>query len=220
ASHEFRNSLCVIQSSLEILQIYEDICSEEQKQKYIQHIQEAAKSMNRLLEDILMMEETTYGQIELNIKTVDVVKFCQNLVEITKLNLSKQYQLTFTKPSHYTEAMLDERLLWHILNNLLSNAIKYSPQGGQISLTLSEQNQQICFQVKDQGIGISAEDQKRLFKPFSRASNVGQIRGTGLGLSIVKHSVELQGGQITVESEVGQGTTFIVTLPWIPPNPS
>jgi signal transduction histidine kinase len=222
ASHEFRNSLCVIQSSLEILQIYEDICSEEQKQKYIKHIQEAANYMNRLLEDILMVEETNYGQIELNIKPINIIKFCQNITEVTKINLDEQYQLNFLTHSNGMEliAMLDERLLWHILNNLLSNAIKYSPQGGQIDLTLSVQNQQISFQVKDQGIGISAEDQKRLFKPFSRATNVGQIRGTGLGLSIVKRSVELQGGQITVESEVGQGTTFTVILPWISPKPS
>ena len=130
-----------------------------------------------------------------------------------KLSLSERHQLTFKNHSDCTESVLDERLLWHILSNLLSNAIKYSPQGGEISLTLSCEDEQINFQVKDPGIGISAEDQNRLFKPFSRATNVGRIRGTGLGLSVVKRSVELQGGQITVESEVGKGTTFAFTLP-------
>jgi signal transduction histidine kinase len=218
ASHEFRTPLCVIQSLIEILQNYGDKCSDEKKQKYLRHMQEAANTMNQLVEDILMIEETDYGQLELHTTSVNVVTFCQEIIEFMKLNLSERHQLTFTSYSNCLEAILDERLLWHILSNLLSNAIKYSPQGGQIYLTLSCQNHQICFQVQDQGIGISAEDQKRLFKPFSRATNVGQIRGTGLGLSIVKRSVELQRGQITVESEVGQGTTFTVTLPWVSPN--
>lgn len=218
ASHEFRTPLCVIQSLIEILQNYGDKFSDEKKQKYLQHMQEAANTMNQLVEDILMIEETDYGQLELHPKSVNLVEFCQNIIEFMKLNVSERHQLTFTSDSDRMEAILDERLLWHILSNLLSNAIKYSPQGGQISLTLSCQHHQICLQVQDQGIGISAEDQKRLFKPFSRATNAGQIRGTGLGLSIVKRSVELQRGKVTIESEVGQGTTFTVTLPWVPPN--
>jgi signal transduction histidine kinase len=102
-----------------------------------------------------------------------------------------------------------------MITNLLSNAIKYSPQGGKITLTLTCEDKQVVFQVQDQGIGIPPADQAKLFESFSRAGNVGTIAGTGLGLSIVKKCVDLHGGEITVKSEVGLGTTFTVKLPLI-----
>ncbi|MEQ8962255.1 MAG: sensor histidine kinase [Coleofasciculus sp. C2-GNP5-27] len=102
-----------------------------------------------------------------------------------------------------------------MITNLLSNAIKYSPQGGKITLTLTCEDKQVVFQVQDQGIGIPQADQAKLFESFSRAANVGTIAGTGLGLSIVKKCVDLHGGEITVKSEVGLGTTFTVKLPLI-----
>ena len=108
---------------------------------------------------------------------------------------------------------LDEQLIWQILNNLLSNALKYSPSGSIVGLTLSCFPKQAVFQVRDRGIGIPKEDQARLFETFHRATNVGTIAGTGLGLAIVKKCVDIHQGQIAVESEVGVGTTFTVTLP-------
>jgi signal transduction histidine kinase len=98
---------------------------------------------------------------------------------------------------------------------LLSNAIKYSPNGGNVSLELSCENQQIILCVRDEGIGMTAEDQEKLFQQFERGANVGKIKGSGLGLCIVKHIVDLHGGTISVESAIGKGTTFIVTLPFL-----
>ena len=100
-----------------------------------------------------------------------------------------------------------------ILTNLLSNAVKYSPAGSTVSLELSCQDGEAVFQIKDAGIGIPAAEQKQLFEPFYRGSNVGNIPGTGLGLAFVKKLVDLHGGQIAVTSVVGVGTTFTVTLP-------
>jgi signal transduction histidine kinase len=97
--------------------------------------------------------------------------------------------------------------------NLLSNAVKYSPQGGMIGFELVVSSVQAIFRIQDEGIGIPPEDQERLFESFYRASNAGTIQGTGLGLAIVKKCVDLHQGQITVESQVGVGTTFTVTLP-------
>ena len=219
ASHEFRTPLCVIQSSAEILQKYGTHWSKEEQQRYLKRIQDAADSINQLLEDVLTLENADSRQLTINPQPIDIVDFCQDLVDMLRLYAGEQYSLTFSSKGDCTQVILDEKLLWHILNNLLSNAIKYSPQGSQVSLILSCQEQQICFQVQDQGIGISPEDQKRLFQPFSRATNVGKIPGTGLGLSIVKRAVELQEGQIQVQSEVGKGTTFTVTIPKIVPHP-
>jgi signal transduction histidine kinase len=108
---------------------------------------------------------------------------------------------------------MDEKLLRQILENLLSNAMKYSSSGSRVEFTLSYLETQVVFQIRDRGIGIPNEDQQRLFETFHRATNVGTIAGTGLGLAIVKKCVDIHQGQIAVESEIGVGTTFTVTLP-------
>lgn len=213
ATHEFRTPLCTIKYSAILLQDYGNQWTEDKKQQHLQRIQSAADDMNQLLEDVLTLGQAESGKLEFNPAPLDVVSFCQNQVEAFQWNAGDQYTLTFTSFGDRTTACLDEKLLWHLLNNLLSNAIKYSPEGGEVSLTVSCTPSSICLQVKDQGIGIPPEAQKRLFEPFQRAANVGEIPGTGLGLAIAKRSVELHGGQITVESQVGRGTTFTVTLP-------
>jgi signal transduction histidine kinase len=91
--------------------------------------------------------------------------------------------------------------------------MKYSPDPNPIQFELTCQGDQAVFQIQDQGIGIPKEDQSRVFEFFHRAKNVGAIAGTGLGLAIVKQCVDLHGGDITVDSEVGRGTRFTVTLP-------
>jgi signal transduction histidine kinase len=96
---------------------------------------------------------------------------------------------------------------------LLSNAIKYSPSGGNISLELSCECQQVVFCIRDEGIGMTAADIEKLFDKFERGCNVGNIKGSGLGLCIVKHIVDLHGGTISVESAIGKGSVFTVALP-------
>jgi signal transduction histidine kinase len=107
---------------------------------------------------------------------------------------------------------MDEKLLRQIFTNLLSNAIKYSPKGGNIQFDLVCEQGTAVFLIRDRGIGIPPQARARLFESFHRADNVGTIPGTGLGLSIVKNCVDLHGGKIAVDSEVGVGTTFAVTL--------
>ena len=109
---------------------------------------------------------------------------------------------------------MDAVLLRHILSNLLSNAVKYSPENSKIFFRVFHQERSVIFQVKDQGIGIPPQDYQHLFETFYRASNVGKIQGTGLGLAIVKKCVDLHGGLIQIDSEVGRGTTVTVMLPW------
>jgi signal transduction histidine kinase len=108
---------------------------------------------------------------------------------------------------------LDEALMRNIVGNLLSNAVKYSPQGGNVRLSVTEQSHHITLEVRDEGIGIPLEDQARLYQSFHRASNVGSIAGTGLGLSIVKEAVLYHKGTIAVESAINQGSCFTVMLP-------
>jgi signal transduction histidine kinase len=100
-----------------------------------------------------------------------------------------------------------------ILTNLLANAIKYSPEGSAINLIVTRTDEAVIFQIQDRGIGIPAGDREKLFESFYRGENVGNIPGSGLGLTIVAKLVELQNGSIEVDSKVGLGTTFTVSLP-------
>jgi len=97
--------------------------------------------------------------------------------------------------------------------------VKYSEPGAAVRFTVEQDRQDVVCVIRDQGIGISAEDQQRLFKAFSRGSNVGTRPGTGLGLLLVKRCAELHGGRVKVESKVGEGTTVMVKLPVFPKEP-
>lgn len=230
-SHEFRNPLNIITISAELLEKYSHVATEEQKYLYFQRIRFAARNMTQLLEDILTISKAEVGKLEIRPATIDLAKFCLDLVEEMQFSNgdkavnfvfkdtdadeqeSQQSEAETSITNCCTLAYMDEKLLRHIFINLLSNAIKYSPAGSEVFFELSCRNHEAIIQIKDQGIGIPANDQKRLFEVFHRAENVGKIPGTGLGLSIVKKFVELHGGKIEVSSEVGVGSTFTVKLP-------
>lgn len=218
-SHEFRTPLTTILSSAELLEHYSLKFGEEKKLVHLQRIQTAVKQMTALLDDVLLVGQAEAGKLEFNLAPLDVAQFCRGMVD--EMQLSSTYsqdgcpapKIIFTSQGNCTHSHLDEKLLRHILSNLLSNAIKYSPQGGTVGFDLVCNQEAAIFQVRDEGIGIPEAEQAQLFNSFHRASNVGTISGTGLGLAIVKKSVDLHNGEITVKSEVGVGTTFVVVLP-------
>ncbi|MGB7445191.1 MAG: ATP-binding protein [Coleofasciculaceae cyanobacterium] len=212
-SHEFRTPLTTIQSSSELLSNYGQKFSEDKKQKHFQRIGDSIEQMTQLLNDAVFFGEAESGSIKFNFSLLELEGLCSQIVEDLQLNLDDQHTIAFWAQGEKTKANVDPKLLEKILTNLLSNAVKYSPQGGTISLDLIFQQGKAIFRVEDEGIGIPPEDRTRLFESFYRASNVGTIRGTGLGLAIVKKCVDLHQGEITVESEVGGGTTFTVTIP-------
>ena len=213
ASHEFRNPLATIQFATDYLHRYGEELPLDKRQTHLERIKLATDSLNSLLEDVLTLSRVGSSHYQFEPCPVDVMTSCQEITEALKFTFDDHYTIRFTATGDYLTALLDEKLLWHLLNNLLSNAIKYSPQGGTITLELSSTVDEICFIVKDDGIGIPPNAIDQLFKPFHRASNVGKIPGTGLGLAIVKQCVEVHKGQISVQSELGRGTQFIVTLP-------
>ena len=212
-SHEYRTPLTTISSSVQLLERYRNRLSEEKQAIHFQRIQSAIFHLTNLVNDVLLVSKADAGKLEFKPTELDLVAFCQDLVEALQLTAQTTHSLTFVHQGDGTNAYMDEKLLRQILTNLLSNAIKYSPKGGRVQLTLSCEQEKAIFQIQDQGIGIPQEDQQHLFEPFHRATNVGAIHGTGLGLTIVKKGVELQGGQIGVKSFVGVGTTFTLTLP-------
>jgi PAS domain S-box-containing protein len=217
ASHEFRTPLTTILSSSELLEVYHHKWTPDEILNHLKRIQVAVQQMTSLLGDVLLIGKAEAGKLEFNPMPLDVVKLCHDLVEEMEL-AAISHQIAFLPQAFYPSskgitACMDEKLLRHIFNNLLSNAIKYSPEGSAIDFSLAYQQGCAVFRVQDRGIGIPIADQDKLFDSFYRASNVGTISGTGLGLAIVKKSVDLHGGKIEVNSEVGVGTIITVTLP-------
>lgn len=216
-SHEFRTPLAIISSSAGILETFDHKLSEDQKQKHFQKIKAQIQHIINLLDNILLINQAEASQLTFNPKPLNLVHFCQTLTqEMQRSHLNThQINFIFKKYHQLSQAVVDEKLLRHILTHLLSNAIKYSPDGADIDFCLSLRENWISLQVRDLGIGIPLKEQKQVFQSFYRAQNVGTIQGTGLGLSIVKKCLDLHSGCITVESELGEGTTFTVTLPLI-----
>lgn len=212
-SHEFRNPLSTILMSSELLKDFSDTITQEQKNRCLDRIEDAAQEMMRLLEDILSLTKAEVGKLEFHPKHFDLGEFCHNLVEGMQIAGANKQRLTYTIQGEYNQACMDETLLRHILTNLLSNALKYSSEDTKVWFEISCHEGEAIFKIQDRGIGISLEDQQLLFESFHRGENVGKVPGTGLGLCIVKKFVDLHGGKISLNSQVGVGTTFTVTLP-------
>jgi PAS domain S-box-containing protein len=219
-SHEFRTPLSTILSASELLEYYSRNWSEEEKLEQLHLIQSSVQHMTQLLEDILIIGKAEAGQLHAKPTWIDLNSFCVGLVTEMQLGVGNQHLLVFQCPPGHFNAYLDEKLLRQILSNLLANAIKYSAPKNKISLKLMADANTLILQVRDNGIGIPPEDLPHLFESFHRAKNVGTIPGTGLGLAIVKRCIDLLGGQIAVNSELGVGTTFTVQLPLICPDAS
>ncbi|MEG3846807.1 ATP-binding protein [Microcoleus sp. herbarium19] len=214
-SHEFRTPLTTIQFSAGLLQDYSSQWSEDKKSTHFVRIQLAVKRMTELLEDILVIGKIEANTLQFQPVSLNLEKFCRQLVEEQQLNDSNQHPIAFKSEGGNCDAQMDEKLLRQMLGNILSNAIKYSPSGSAVSLHLKCQDREAIFQVEDRGIGIPQADLERILETFYRATNVGTISGTGLGLAIVKRAVELHGGQLAIESQEGSGTIFTITLPLI-----
>ncbi len=212
-SHEFRTPLSVILASSQLLEEILDNLVDKNQLRNLYRIQSSAKLMNQLLTDILTLTRAEAGKLEYKPSLLDIEAFCLNLVEDVHFCAPTQHSIKFISKGHCTRVNLDEKLLYSILSNLLSNAIKYSPQGGNIYLILSCEPEATVFQIKDEGIGITPDDIQGIYEPFYRGQNVDNIVGTGLGLAVVKKCIELQQAEITVESEVGVGTTFTIKIP-------
>ena len=212
-SHEFRTPLSVILGSAQLLKDNLAQTVERSRLRSLNRIESSAKSMRQMLVDVLTIARADAGKLEYQPKWIEIQSFCLNLVEDMELDTQHRHHISFINLGDRTHVWLDEALIYSILSNLLSNAIKYSPEGSHIEFGLDGQKDAITFKVKDEGMGISADVQAILFEPFRRGAAVRNINGTGLGLALVKRCVDLHQGQIRVDSQIGKGTTFTVSIP-------
>ncbi len=226
-SHELRTPLNSILGFSEALQ---ENCFgplSEQQIKPIKSIETSGQHLLALINDILDLSKIEAGKLELDKGSVSLTHLCDTSLRfIQQQAFKKQIKLNFSVPQNIPSFVADERRLRQILINLLNNAVKFTPNGGQVALNvqLNVQSPQplLSFAITDTGIGIAEQDRSKLFQSFVQIDSrlARQYEGTGLGLSLVQRLVQLHGGQITVDSEVGQGSCFTVYLPYFPVNQS
>lgn len=212
-SHEFRTPMAAILTASETLDNYRDRIPPDKQEVYFKRIKDQIHYMSDLLRDVLTINRAQHGRLEFKPEELDIVALFHSVVSEIHTTADKTFTVEYVVEGSCTVVTADRQLLRLIAANLVSNAIKCSPEHAPITISLNCTPSQIVFSVKDEGIGIPAEAQARIFEPFFRADNVRTIPGTGLGLAIVKHSIEQHGGTITFDSTEGQGTTFTVTLP-------
>lgn len=219
-SHELRTPLNVILGSiqvtdLKIRSIIEEK-NEEKLRKYIYMMRQNCYRLMRLINNLIDVTKIDAGHFELNLKNMDIVSVIENIVlSIASYAESKGIDIIFDTDIEEKCAAIDPDIIERIILNLLSNAIKYTPSGGFIFVNINDNNDNILITVKDTGTGIPKENLSLIFKRYVQLDNHGRanVGGSGIGLSLVKSLVELSGGTISVQSEIGEGTEFIICLP-------
>ena len=212
ASHEFRTPLTTMMSSLSLVTKYGEQNDKESQLKHVAKIKTSINNLTDILNDFLSVSKLEEGKIENMPEEINLKKFISDVIsemQSMAINGQKINQLHTGNEM----VLVDKKLLKNVLFNLVSNALKFSPEGGVVEINAQILNSSIKISVKDNGIGISKEDQKHLFERFFRGHNATHIQGTGLGLNIVAKYAELMNGSLDFESIENTGTTFTIIIP-------
>ena len=211
ASHEFRTPLSTISSSAFLAKKYSALDQQQKREKHLDTILSSVGLLTNILNDFLSVGKIEEGKMPVNHHNLDIKKQTEQIIDGLSASKKVGQKIEYC---HKGEQMiyLDGHIYNNILNNLISNAIKFSPKNSPISVATVVEKQNIKIQVKDEGIGISVEDQKSLMQRFHRGTNATNIQGTGLGLHIVSKYVERLNGKIYWKSKENAGTTFFISL--------
>lgn len=213
ASHELKTPITAIRGYAELLD-NGFVQDEETKKKFIKRILKSTENMTRLIDDILMISrletkdaEVTFSMVRMNLLVDEIFDAVESIADAQQVTLHKECEPAVVEAS--------PKQLRELLMNLIVNGIKYNKEGGNVWVKIGANGHDVVIRVKDDGMGISEEDQERIFERFYRVDK-GRSRkmgGTGLGLSIVKHVVEFYGGYMRLESKLNQGSEFIISIP-------
>jgi PAS domain S-box-containing protein len=212
-SHEFRTPLGIIQSSAELLRDFYQKMPSSEREEQLGSITRNTRRMAGMMEEILVLSRLDAGKLDFQPAALNLNAFCRRVVDEVLSATNRRCHIELLLGPVPAQAQADERLLGHIFTNLLSNAVKYSEPGTAVRFSVELDGPDAVCTIRDEGIGISEEDQQHLFKAFHRGSNVGTRPGTGLGLLLVKRCAELHGGRLQLNSKIGEGTTVTVRLP-------
>jgi two-component system phosphate regulon sensor histidine kinase PhoR len=214
-SHEFKTPLTAIQGFAETL-LAGALDDPNNNRRFLEIIRDHAARLARLTDDLLKLARIEAGKLEIEFSPVGLTELIEGCAETTLLKASrKQITLEIEIPPGLPAVRGDASLLRDVLQNLLDNAIQYTPAGGRIRVNATAGVREAVITVADTGIGIPLAEQERIFERFYRAdaARSREAGGTGLGLSIAKHIVEAHGGRLWVESTVGSGSRFSLSIP-------
>ena len=214
-SHELRTPLAAVHGAAKTL-LREDVdLGHDVSRQLLALVSEQSDRLARMVEDILLASRLESPELELATEEVDVGELAADAIEATRLQASEQLALELSVAPSLPPVAGDRDKLRQVLVNLVANAVKYSPAGGRIEVEVKAEEGHVAIVVRDQGLGIAPSEQSLIFEKFYRAdANMTRgVSGSGLGLYISRELVQRMGGAISVESEPGEGSTFVVTLP-------
>jgi PAS domain S-box-containing protein len=212
ASHEFRTPLAAAVGSLELLDRHADKLTESKRAELLVRIQRSLDRLTTIINDVLKLSRADSGRVTVTRMDVDLDRFVQDIIHDAEVGNRQQHNFSFQPSGRLDPVPADTSLLHHIVSNLVGNAVRYSPPGTTVSVGLKVSDETFSLTVTDEGIGIPKAERERIFEPFVRGSNVGQISGTGLGLNIVKRYTELMGGKIEL-LPTERGASFCIIVP-------
>ena len=213
-SHELRTPLNAIIGFSQVLkeQMYGPL--NEKQVDYVEDVLGSGQHLLNLINDILDLAKVEAGRMELQPSTFELPELLENAASMVRERAIRQgIGLTVATDSSVGVMEADERKVKQILFNLLSNAVKFTPGGGSVTLAATAGEEEVVISVRDTGVGISAEDQEKIFEEFYQVGASRTQEGTGLGLALTRRLVELHRGDLSLESEPGVGSTFTVTMP-------
>jgi signal transduction histidine kinase len=211
-SHEFRTPLASIMAASEMLTHYSDRMDDAQRGEELVSIGNDVDRLTAMLDKVVALQRSDSDLFDLDRKLVDAAQLIRRIIDKTVLATKGGHDVLLQGGEDVGIISVDAQLLEHILSNLISNAIKYSPDRSHIDVTISRDEGMLRLEVSDHGIGIPPAELKEIGTPFYRAGNTGSVSGTGLGLAIVTRAAERHGGNLTIESELGQGTRVVVCI--------
>jgi signal transduction histidine kinase len=214
-SHELRTPLNAIIGFSQVLQ--ERLFGEltEKQDEYVSDVLSSGYHLLSLINDVLDLSKIEAGQIELEVAPVSLQEVLESgVVMVRERAMRSGVRVRLVARPELDAVAGDERRIRQVIFNLLSNAVKFTPAGGTVEVGASQVDGEVWVSVADTGPGIALEDRERIFEEFQQTdAGVEQGEGTGLGLALSKRLVDLHGGRIWVETEIGRGSTFVFTLP-------
>jgi signal transduction histidine kinase len=213
ASHELRTPLTAIKGNAELI----SIAPPDERDLCVSAIRREAERMSRLVNDLLLLAEADIAEQPIHPRPLDLRPLVEDVYRAAQL-LGGEKVTVLLEEAQPTPAVADPDRIKQLLLNLVDNAVKFTPQGGAVSLRLSQNGGWTEIAVSDTGVGISSEEQDAIFRRFYRVDKSRSTRGSGLGLAICSWIAEAHGGSIDVSSIPGKGSTFTLRLPATPSN--
>jgi PAS domain S-box-containing protein len=215
ASHELRTPLAAVYGAASTLRRTDIVIPPDQRDRFLDIIVSESERLTAIVSQLLLAGQTEEGRIDVSTTAIDVRPLVESVLDSMRLRAPDGVELQLEQNGDRAVALTDEDKLRQVLVNLLDNAIKYSPNGGRVTVELRDETGRVSIAVRDSGLGIPAGEQDRIFEKFYRLDPAltRGVGGSGLGLFISRELVTQMDGSLTVRSQPGEGSTFVVDLP-------